>query len=157
MPLPLLLRLGKVQKLTHLSLSDTDLGDANNTIVQNSIYVARGLLIESVEPTWLYGTASEHAVYYQYNFHNAQNVFAGMIQTESPYFQPTPKPPAPFESVVGVIRGDPDYNCTATSELGGCDSSWGVMIRGSANIFIAGAGLYSWFSTYTQDCSKFLT
>ncbi|KAG8162100.1 hypothetical protein KVR01_007865 [Diaporthe batatas] len=133
-------------------IDDPDLGDANNTMVQNSVYVARGLLVESVAPTWLYGTASEHAVYYQYNFHNAQNVFAGMIQTESPYFQPTPKPPMPFEKVVGTIGGDPDYNCTATNGLDGCDSSWGVMIRGSANIFIAGAGLYSWFSTYTQDC-----
>lgn len=26
------------------------------------------------------------------------------------------------------------------------------MIRGSANIFVAGAGIYSWFSTYAQDC-----
>lgn len=27
-----------------------------------------------------------------------------------------------------------------------------MIIRGSGNIFIAGAGIYSWFSTYTQDC-----
>lgn len=49
-------------------------------MVQNSVYVTRGLLIESVEPTWLYGTSSEHSVFYQYNFHNARNIFAGMIQ-----------------------------------------------------------------------------
>lgn len=123
-------------------------------MVQNSVYVARGFLIESTDPTWLYGTASEHAVFYQYNFHKARNVFAGMIQTESPYFQPTPRPPAPFETAVGVFSGDPDYSCLQSNQLNGCDSSWGVIIRGSADIFVAGAGLYSWFSTYTQDCSK---
>jgi len=65
-------------------IDDPDLVDANNTMVQNSVYFARGLLVESVEPTWLYGTSSEHAVFYQYNFHRARNIFAGMIQTESP-------------------------------------------------------------------------
>jgi hypothetical protein len=32
----------------------------------------------------LYGVASEHAVFYQFNFHKAQNIFAGLLQTESP-------------------------------------------------------------------------
>ncbi|KAL2137006.1 hypothetical protein VTI74DRAFT_10482 [Chaetomium olivicolor] len=85
-----------------------------------------------IESTLLYGTAPEHAVYYQYNFHNACNVFAAMIQTESPYYQPTPPPPAPFTKEVDVLPGDPDYN--------------------SSNISITGAGLCTWFSTYTQTC-----
>jgi hypothetical protein len=121
------------------------------------VYVARGLLVESQSPTWLYGTSSEHAVYYQYNFNKARNIFAGMIQTESPYFQPTPKPPAPFEGVVGKFAGDPSYHCASgSSEFSGCDSSWAVLMRGCQDIFVAGAGLYSWFSTYTQDCSTYL-
>ena len=133
-------------------IDDPDLVDANNTMVQNSVYVARGLLIESTAPTWLYGTSSEHAVYYQYNFHNAANIFAGMIQTESPYYQPTPPPPAPFANAVGLFPGDPTYTCAPNDEFSGCDESWGVIIRGCEDIFIAGAGLYSWFSTYTQEC-----
>ncbi len=138
-------------------IDDPDLVDANNTMVQNSVYAARGMLIESTNPTWLYGTASEHAVFYQYNFHKAQNIFAGMIQTESPYYQPTPNPPAPFENVVGKLPGDPSYDvCKSGSadakELGGCDESWAVIMRECANVFVAGAGLYSWFSTYSQDC-----
>ncbi|KLU87180.1 hypothetical protein, variant [Magnaporthiopsis poae ATCC 64411] len=133
-------------------IDDPDLNDANNTMAMNSIYVARGLLVESVNPTWLYGTSSEHAVYYQYNFHKAENIFAGTIQTESPYYQPTPKPPAPFESAVGKLAGDPDYSCKAGDEFSGCDESWAVIMRECANIFVAGAGLYSWFSTYSQDC-----
>jgi len=32
--------------------SDPDLNDANNTMVQTSIYVARGFLIESTHATW---------------------------------------------------------------------------------------------------------
>lgn len=133
-------------------IDDPDLVDANNTMVQNSVYVARGLLVESTAPTWLYGTSSEHAVYYQYNFHNAANIFAGMIQTESPYYQPTPPPPAPFANAVGLFPGDPTYACAPNDEFSGCDESWGVIVRGCEDIFIAGAGLYSWFSTYTQEC-----
>ncbi|UNI24920.1 hypothetical protein JDV02_010637 [Purpureocillium takamizusanense] len=133
-------------------IDDPDLNDANNDMVQNSVYVARGLLIESQSPVWLYGTSSEHSVLYQYNFHNAKKLFAGMIQTESPYYQPTPKPPAPFKEAVGVMPGDPTYKCAADDEFSGCDESWGVIIRGSENVFIAGAGIYSWFSTYAQDC-----
>ncbi|OTA63183.1 glycoside hydrolase family 55 protein [Hypoxylon sp. EC38] len=133
-------------------IDDPDLNDANNTMVQNSIYIARGFLIESTKAAWLYATASEHAVFYQYNFHKASNIFAGMLQTESPYFQPTPPPPAPFEAVVDLFPGDPDYTCAANDDFNGCDESWGVIIRESNNIFIAGAGIYSWFSSYAQDC-----
>lgn len=75
-----------------------------------------------------------------------------MLQTESPYFQPTPPPPIPFESVVGGFPGDPDYTCPSERDFSGCDESWGVIIRESADIFIAGAGLYSWFSSYEQAC-----
>lgn len=118
-----------------------------------SVYVARGLLVESQAATWLYGTSSEHCVYYQYNFHNARNIYAGMVQTESPYYQPNPRPPAPFELDVGALPGDPDYNCKG-GDFDGCDSSWAVIITRGKNIFISGAGLYSWFDTYAQDCSK---
>ncbi|KAF6838862.1 LysM domain-containing protein [Colletotrichum musicola] len=133
-------------------IDDPDLVDAANPMVQTSIYVARGLLVESVRPVWLYGTASEHAVFYQYNFHHARNVFAGLIQTESPYYQPTPQPPAPFQDMVNLFTGDPDYKCAAGDKFNGCDQSWAVMMRSCANVFVAGAGIYTWFSTYTQTC-----
>ncbi|KAJ1327931.1 hypothetical protein MN608_07265 [Microdochium nivale] len=41
----------------------------------------------------LHGTASEHAVFYQYNLHGATNIYAGMLQTESPTTQPPPPNP----------------------------------------------------------------
>ncbi|OAA55282.1 Pectin lyase fold/virulence factor [Niveomyces insectorum RCEF 264] len=128
-----------------------DVTGAGADLPQLSVYSARGLLVESQAATWLYGTASEHSVYYQYNFHNARNVFTTMIQSESPYYQPTPKPPAPFDKVVGKVSGDPDYSCKA-GNFSGCDESWAVVMTGCENVHVGGAGTYSWFSTYTQDC-----
>jgi hypothetical protein len=132
-------------------IDDPLLSDAYNNMEQLSVYSARGALIESQKATWLYGTASEHSVFYQYNFLGAQNIFTTMIQTESPYFQPTPRPPAPFASAVGVFSGDPTYSCNG-NDADGCDESWAVMMKGSQNIHIGSAGTYSWFSTYAQDC-----
>jgi hypothetical protein len=123
-----------------------------------SVFTARGMLIESQLPTWLWATASEHAVMYQFNFNGAMSVFGGLLQTESPYFQPKPSPPAPYESAVGVFPSDPGYNCNSTGSTSsldpssGCDASWAIMITESSEIHIASAGLYSWFSDYTQDC-----
>jgi hypothetical protein len=132
-------------------IDDPDLNDERNPMDMLSVYSARGILIESQQATWLYGTASEHNVFYQYNFHEARNIFTTMIQTESPYYQPNPKPPAPFQKAVGKFIGDPDYSCKG-GDFDGCDASWAVIVTGSQNIHIGGAGTYSWFSTYTQDC-----
>ncbi|KAM6513794.1 hypothetical protein FALCPG4_015007 [Fusarium falciforme] len=129
-------------------IDDKNLDDANNTMIQTSIYAARGLLVESTEPTWLYGTSSEHSVFYQYKFNGARNVFAAMIQSESPYFQPKPQAPSPFNDAVGALPGDPDYNQTA----GVPHESWALVMRKSADVLIAGAGLYSWSASFDEDC-----
>ncbi|TGJ81258.1 hypothetical protein E0Z10_g7506 [Xylaria hypoxylon] len=132
-------------------IDDPDLIDTHNGLVQNSVYSARGMLIESQKATWLYGTSSEHSVFYQYNFNGARNIYTTFLQTESPYYQPTPNPPAPFNSFVGAFPGDPDYSCKG-GDADGCDESWAVLMRNSQNIHIGAAGTYSWFSTYSQDC-----
>ncbi|KAF1817732.1 glycoside hydrolase family 55 protein [Dissoconium aciculare CBS 342.82] len=132
------------------NIDDVELSNAKNPMIQNSVYSARGMLIESREATWLYGTASEHSVCYQYNFNGASNIYAGMVQTESPYYQPVPKPPEPFANAVGQFAGDPTYRCG--NDFDGCDASWAIIVRKSENIHFAGAGVYSWFSSYTQDC-----
>ncbi|KAL4733150.1 hypothetical protein BDV11DRAFT_175970 [Aspergillus similis] len=121
---------------------DPDLDDAYNDMTQVSIYVARGFLIESTNATWLYGTSSEHSVYYQYNFHGAQNIFTTMIQTEAPYYQPTPKLPVPFSDQVGVYDSDPDYSCSG-GDFDGCDEAWAVIMTGCQNIHIGGVGTHS--------------
>jgi hypothetical protein len=65
--------------------ADHDLDVTNQTMI--SVYAGGGILIESQGPTWLYGTASEHNVLYQYQLNGASNLLLGMIQTESPYYQ----------------------------------------------------------------------
>ncbi|KAK3899833.1 PLC-like phosphodiesterase, partial [Staphylotrichum tortipilum] len=134
-----------------LWVADHMLDTSDPSLPQLSVYEARGLLIESQAATWLYGTASEHSVFYQYNFYGARNIFTTMVQTESPYYQPVPKPPAPFASVVGKVVGDPGYDCTDAT-FGGCDASWATIMEECQSVSIGSAGTYSWFSAYTQDC-----
>lgn len=90
-----------------LWVADHDIDDAANT--QIDIYVARGWLIYSQGPSWLWGTASEHAILYQYNVNGAQDIFMSMIQTETPYFQgaPSTQAPEPFQLLWG---GDPQFD-----------------------------------------------
>jgi hypothetical protein len=137
-----------------LWVADHDIDDADN--MQITVAVARGLLIESTEgPTWMYGTASEHSILYQYNFANTTNTFAGMIQTESPYYQfvEATESPGPFNSSVGLFTNDPSFpdpSCTATPEL--CNFAWAVILEDNTNLTIAGAGLYSWYDDYLETC-----
>jgi glucan 1,3-beta-glucosidase len=103
--------------------------------------------VESAGPTWMLGTASEHSILYQYNFYGSVNTLAGMIQTESPYFQysAATESPGPFSASIGSFPNDPvfpDPTCTASDLL--CSVSWAVIVGGTANLSIPGAGLYSW-------------
>ncbi|GME48353.1 hypothetical protein CDV56_101071 [Neofusicoccum parvum] len=117
---------------------------------QIDVYSARGVLIES-QLAWLWGTASEHNVFYQYQLSGAKNILMGMIQTESPYFQPTPNAPQPFRT--GLFPNDPTFaDCTEDPAM--CAVSWAVRIIDSSTVYILGSGLYSWFSDYSQDCLK---
>ncbi|KAH3006943.1 hypothetical protein KXW60_003497 [Aspergillus fumigatus] len=97
------------------------------------VFSARGILVESHGPTWMYGTASEHNVLYQYQLPGAQKIVMGMIQTETPYFQPLPAAPESFKPA-------------------GCAMAWAVRIINSSTVYILGSGLYSWLAFYTQDC-----
>ncbi|KAJ6070768.1 CAZyme family GH55 [Penicillium canescens] len=99
---------------------------------QIDIYAARGILIESQGPSWMYGTASEHSIF---------------LSTESPYFQPTPPMPEPFK--IGKFPNDPE-----SAECKECTTSWAVRMINSESIYMLGAGMYSWFNSYSQDCLK---
>jgi len=116
---------------------DIDLG------TQVNIYNARGVLVESQGPTWFYGTASEHHLYYQYNFDNAKTSFIGAVQTESAYFQPSSKTPfSPSDPT------DPRF-CTNDPR---CNVGYAMVITNSTDIWIYGIGFYSWFNVWGQDC-----
>ncbi|EGX44187.1 hypothetical protein AOL_s00210g59 [Orbilia oligospora ATCC 24927] len=128
-------------------VADHDLDTPAQT--QISIYVGRGILIESQGPSWFHGTSSEHAVLYQYQLAGAKNIYLGSIQTESPYFQPAPVAPEPFASLPLVYAGDPSFKkCSGSSAK--CAISWALRIIRSEGIFIYGAGMYSWFYNYDQ-------
>ena len=95
---------------------------------QISIYSGRGLLSESQGPVWLIGTGSEHHVLYQYSFVNAANHYGGLMQTETPYFQPVPAPPSPFVS-------DPAFDDPVFDNI---VASWALWVQNSQGILVYG-------------------
>ncbi|EMC92403.1 glycoside hydrolase family 55 protein [Baudoinia panamericana UAMH 10762] len=132
--------------------ADHDMEDPLNR--QISVYNARGMLIQSQGPVWLWGTASEHSVMYNYQFDGVKALFAGFIQTETPYMQPYPLVPTPFQ--YNNAYDDPTFTiCTgsdATSTNVPCKDAWGLRIVNSNDVMIMSTGMYSFFNGYTQDC-----
>jgi hypothetical protein len=127
-------------------VADRDLDRTD--LAQIDVYAGRGILIQS-KLAYLWGTAPEHAVMYQYQLAGASKVLMGMIQTVSPYFQPTLKAPEPFQT--GLFPKDPTFaDCKDSST--GCNVSWAMRILDSASIYILGAGLNSWLQSYDQMC-----
>lgn len=119
---------------------------------QIDVFNGRGVLIESaLGPVHLWGTASEHNVLYNYQFRGAANVFVGGMQTETPYFQGNPDSSTPF--AVSAALGDPDFaaSCNMLSSRA-CARSWGVRVVDSVDVWMYGAGLYSFFDNYEQTC-----
>ncbi len=119
--------------------------------------VARGLLVDSTSgPTWMFGTASEHAMLYQYNFNNATNTSCRNDSDGIPLLRFAPglaQSPGPFNASVGLF---PPTLCSQTQRAvpraALCNFAWAVMMRENTNLTVAGAGLYSWFDSYLQEC-----
>ncbi|KAJ6573845.1 exo-beta-1,3-glucanase, partial [Mycena vulgaris] len=126
--------------------ADHDLDDPGQGRI--NAYSARGIFIDgSSSPVWLVGTAAEHHTLYQYSVVNSANIYMGFIQTETPYYQPTPAPPAPFST-------RSDWDDPSFTQSG---SAWALVISKSSSVFVYGAGLYSFFVSYTQDCQNTFT
>ncbi|KAJ7261315.1 exo-beta-1,3-glucanase [Mycena haematopus] len=125
---------------TWVWLADHDLD--GNGASQISLFSGRGILSESAGPVWMIGTAAEHSSLYQYSLQGAQNHYMGLIQTETPYYQPSPAAPGPF--TVDATFHDPSFD--------GVSAAWGLNVASSSNILIFGAGLYSFYSNYDQTC-----
>jgi len=128
---------------TWVWLADHDLDEPGGGQDMVSIYSGRGILSESAGPVWMIGTASEHHVLYQYNLANAKSHYMGLIQTETPYFQPNPVAPAPF--TVNKAFKDPAFWSDVSQALG-------LWVKSSENILVFGAALYSFYSNYDQAC-----
>ncbi|KAF3930728.1 hypothetical protein ABW19_dt0209580 [Dactylella cylindrospora] len=155
----MLLHIGKTASLVMENMwlwtSDHDLDKEDHS--QISLYTGRGLLCEAEEgPVWMYGHAVEHNVLYNYQLLNTKNIFMGVIQTETPYFQSNPRAREPFPPL--AEWHDPDFEAVCglqTREtFAMCEKSWGLRILNSSDVFTFGAGLYSFFENYSTDCIK---
>lgn len=73
---------------------------------------------------------------YQYQLNNAQNIFMTHIQTETPYYQPTPDASEPYR--LGQFSGDPLFgDCEDASS---CMMAWALRVISSRDILIYSAG-----------------
>lgn len=133
-------------------VADHDLEDA--WVRRVSIYAGRGLLIESkMGQIWLSATSSEHHVLYQYQLQDTKDIYLGHAQTESPYFQPLPLARYPFPVVPELNDPDFEKDC-ADDPSPGCESSWAIRVIDSSDVVVYGAGLYSFFDSYSDMCSR---
>jgi glucan 1,3-beta-glucosidase len=106
----------------------------------------RGLLCEATKGTWLVGTGFEHHWLYNYNFHNAANVFAGLLQAETPYMQgqgavlTVPAPWTPDSRF-----GDPDYSwCAAGDQMG--RTALACNVDGGSDLFFYNGAFWAFFN-----------
>ncbi|KAI9793745.1 MAG: hypothetical protein M1833_000691 [Piccolia ochrophora] len=130
--------------------ADHDLDGGNG----QTIATGRGILVEATAATWLHGTAFEHNTLYQYSFRNARNVFVGMQQSETPYWQGNGSPklaPQPWEAQSEY--GDPDFaNCGP--EDAQCRMAWYNHIDSSSGLYIYGSGFWTFFNDNSQACGS---
>ena len=120
---------------------------------QLTIYTARGALFQSQGPVWLWGTASEHSILYNYQFDGVQALFAGFMQSETPYYQPYPVAPSPYQ--FNSAYDDPTFTvCSNTTDesTSPCKDAWGLRVLNSNNVLIWGTGFYSFFNAYAETC-----
>ena len=119
-------------------------------------------MIESANgPVWMWGTAAEHSVLYNYQFANVQNAWIGHTQHETAYFQGNPNALLPFTPQASW--NDPDFSeCAAEANPTlGCVRTWGCRFVNCQKIFNYGAGYYSFFNNWdapgclgTESCQE---
>lgn len=117
-----------------------------------NIATGRGALIESTQGTWLTGTAFEHNTLYNYNLYNAENVYVGMQQSETAYWQgvgslqdaPNPWPPL-------ARYGDPDFSWCARIDQS-CRMGLAQNIDGGANLYIYASAFWTFFHGEVSTC-----
>ncbi|KAL8787319.1 MAG: hypothetical protein Q9195_007814 [Heterodermia aff. obscurata] len=132
--------------------ADHDLDDSGRNAKQ-SISTGRGMLIEATAGTWLHGTAVEHNTLYQYNFHTARNVFVGLQQSETPYWQGSSSLLAPAPWIPSLAYGDPDFsNCGGADER--CRMAWYNHIRDSSEVSIYGSAFWTFFDGGDGSCQQ---
>ncbi|PCH38148.1 glycoside hydrolase family 55 protein [Wolfiporia cocos MD-104 SS10] len=125
---------------TWVWLADHDLDSSAQG--QLTLFSGRGILSESAGPVWLIGT-SEHHTLYQYNIAGASDHYMGLIQTETPYYQPSPSTPTPFS--IENSYNDPSFPSSQSA-------AWALYVQSATDIIVFGAGHYSFYQNYVQTC-----
>ncbi|KAL8770173.1 MAG: hypothetical protein Q9209_004015, partial [Squamulea sp. 1 TL-2023] len=115
-----------------------------------NIATGRGILVEATKGTWLTGTGFEHNTLYGYNLHKAQNVFAGLQQTETAYWQGVgSQQNAPGPWTAFPRYGDPDYSWCG-KDVQACRMGLAQNIDGGSNLYLYGAAFWTFFHGETQ-------
>ncbi|KAI2468269.1 glycoside hydrolase family 55 protein [Annulohypoxylon bovei var. microspora] len=127
--------------------ADHDLDGIDNPLTNPQyISVGRGVLIESTKPSWFIGFSSEHNTLYEVNINEAENVFIGFQQSETPYWQGgnsslrTPDPWAPV-----ALDSDPDFSWCAADDVH-CRMSIYQRISGSNGLSLYAGGFWTFFN-----------
>lgn len=142
--------------------ADHDIEDPE--LRQITIFNGRGLYISSAAgPLWLWGTAVEHHVLYEYQLAGVREIFMGEIQTETAYYQPNPPATLPFPALAEwndptfpeFCYTMPGFNFTGpnTTFSNPCDGFGLRILDASENVLVYGAGLYSFFANNDVSCA----
>lgn len=67
-----------------------------------------------------------------------------MIQSETPYWQPAPRAPAPFTP--NNVFSDPTYSHCSAADFR-CPLSYALIAKRCSNIYLYGAGMYNFFNS----------
>lgn len=141
--------------------ADHDIEDPE--LRQITIFNGRGLYIDrAAGPLWLWGTAVEHHVLYEYQLAGVSQIFMGEIQTETAYYQPNPPATLPFPAL--QAWNDPtfpeicygtqgNYTGPNTTYSNVCDGFGLRILDESENVLVYGAGLYSFFVNNNVTCA----
>lgn len=113
-----------------------------------SLQTGRGALIESIRPTFLVGVSMEHCSFYSVHSYNAQNLYLGMIQDETPYWQRDN--PAPSNWMPNRKYHDPDFSHCASGDIN-CHLAFGLNFDGGSDIFSYGSGVWTFRPNQTND------
>lgn len=129
--------------------------DLDGVYTQN-IATGRGMLVEATKGTWMVGTSMEHNTLYQYNFNGAENVFAAMQQSETPYWQGVNSGTvAPFPWTNDLQPSDPDFAHCGADGGGYCGAALFEKIAESKSLFLYGGCLWTFFTggNDSEKCS----
>lgn len=142
-----------VRLLVHVTTSSSSYWENNwlwgadhsldNSNATQSPAAAGGLLVESQRGTWFLGLGVEHHALYGTTLFNARNVFIGLQQGESPYWQGNGTvAPAPQPWSNTLTASDPDFAwCAADTDQ--CRMSLYQRVINSSDVNIYASGFWN--------------